>query len=108
MTTITREKVKQQLDRHEGATLVEVLDEDHYQEFHLPGAINVPLSEEFERRIADAVPIKDERVILYCQDVDCPASAQAAERMETMGYSNVYDYEAGKADWKRAGLPIES
>ena len=32
-------------------------------------------------------------------------SPRAAWRLETLGFSNVYDYEAGKADWFAAGLP---
>jgi hypothetical protein len=30
-----------------------------------------------------------------------------AWRLETLGFSGVYDYAAGKADWLAAGLPIE-
>ena len=32
-------------------------------------------------------------------------SPRAAWRLETLGFTNVYDYEAGKADWFAAGLP---
>jgi predicted transcriptional regulator len=34
-------------------------------------------------------------------------SARAAWRLETLGFSNVYRYTAGEADWFAAGLPIE-
>ena len=39
--------------------------------------------------------------------MDCPASPKAGQRMEELGYQNVFDYEAGKQDWQEAGLPIE-
>ncbi len=32
-------------------------------------------------------------------------SPRAAWRLETLGFTNVYDYVAGKADWFAAGLP---
>jgi CBS domain-containing protein len=32
-------------------------------------------------------------------------SARAACRLETLGYGQVYDYQAGKNDWLAAGLP---
>jgi CBS domain-containing protein len=32
---------------------------------------------------------------------------RAAARLETMGFSEVYEYKAGKADWMAAGLPTE-
>ena len=34
-------------------------------------------------------------------------SPRAAARLESLGFTNVYDYEAGKADWFAAGLPRE-
>ena len=34
-------------------------------------------------------------------------SPRAAWRLESLGYSEVYDYVAGKADWLAAGLPFE-
>jgi Mg/Co/Ni transporter MgtE len=34
-------------------------------------------------------------------------SPRAAWRLETLGFSDVYDYVAGKADWLAAGLPTE-
>ncbi len=32
-------------------------------------------------------------------------SPRAAWRLETLGFTNIYDYVAGKADWFAAGLP---
>ena|SRR5437764_11795850 len=32
-------------------------------------------------------------------------SPRAAWRLETLGFDQVYDYAAGKADWGAAGLP---
>jgi CBS domain-containing protein len=34
-------------------------------------------------------------------------SPRAAWRLEALGYAEVYDYVAGKADWMAAGLPTE-
>ena len=34
-------------------------------------------------------------------------SPRAAWRLEALGFSEVYDYEAGKADWGSFGLPLE-
>jgi len=107
MQTITRDKVAE-ARTNKNATLVEVLDESHFKEFHLPGAINVPLNEQFEERIQQAVPDKDDTVIVYCQDAECPASEKAAAKMDGLGYDNVYDYTQGKMDWKQAGMPIDN
>ena len=34
-------------------------------------------------------------------------SPRAAWRLESLGFQQVYDYVAGKADWGAAGLPLE-
>jgi CBS domain-containing protein len=34
-------------------------------------------------------------------------SPRAAWRLEALGYGEVYDYVAGKSDWRAAGLPTE-
>src|SRR5712691_5509469 len=34
-------------------------------------------------------------------------SPRAASRLEALGFQEVYDYAAGKADWAAAGLPRE-
>src|SRR5207244_12577073 len=35
-------------------------------------------------------------------------SPRAAWRLETLGFDQIYDYAAGKADWGAAGLPREA
>ena len=39
---ISREKLKEMMDRGDDFVLVETLDEEHYEFAHLPGAINLP------------------------------------------------------------------
>jgi Mg/Co/Ni transporter MgtE len=34
-------------------------------------------------------------------------SPRAAARLEALGFTQVYDYAAGKADWGSSGLPLE-
>jgi len=107
MQTVTRNEVKQAVE--DAATeVVEVLDQEQFEEFHLPGAINIPFGDDFDKRIQERIPEKQRRIIVYCQDADCPASEKAAKRMDELGYDNVLEYEGGKMDWKQAGLPIEN
>ena len=106
MTTMDRQQLKRMMDE-DAVTVVEVLDEKYFNKFHLPGAINVPLSGDFEGDIQSAVPDKGHPVAVYCLDADCDASPKAAKRMELLGYDRIYDYEAGKMDWKDNGLPVE-
>jgi rhodanese-related sulfurtransferase/CBS domain-containing protein len=85
--------------------IVDVLPAREYGEEHLPGAINLPL-----RRIeAEASQVLDPSrpVIVYCADSAWDLSPRAACRLETLGFTEVYDYRTGKQDWIGAGLPTE-
>lgn len=101
METVTTEKLKDMRQQGDDVAIVDVLSEEAYRGSHLPGAINVPLQGEFESDIQQAVPDKSRPVVLYCADEDCPASAEAAKKMEALGYETVYDYEGGKQAWRQ-------
>lgn len=106
MQTISRKELTEKLQ--DEVALVEVLPPDRYREYHLPAAMNVPLTENFEENIQQAVPDKCQPVVVYCYDEVCSASTRAAKRLDELGYDEVYDYVAGKVDWKYAGLPVEA
>jgi hypothetical protein len=58
-------------------------------------------------RLAAAALDLDKPVIVYCHDHQCDLSARAAWRLETLGFTSVFRYTAGKADWLANGLPVE-
>lgn len=108
MQIIDRETLQHKAQNNPNLVIVEVLGPDKYEEFHLPGAMNVPLGENFEETIQQAIPDKSKEVVVYCSDHDCNASPTAARKMDELGYEHVYDYSGGKKDWKEAGLPLKS
>lgn len=107
MHTIDRETLKQWLDEKRDITLVEVLSPERFEEFHLPGAINVPLDVNFEAHMQEHFPDRFQPIVVYCHDHECSASPKAAETLDRLGYEKIYDYEGGKVDWRAAGFPVE-
>lgn len=103
---IDRETLRQRLESGEPLMLVDALPESVYRKHHLPGAINIP-SEEINDRAAELLPDKGAPIAVYCANAPCKRSQRAAERLDAMGYTDVYDYHEGKADWMAAGLPVE-
>lgn len=109
MQSISRDLLERKLTVPRPVALIDVLPESSFRSFHLPSAINIPLDDErFDEKMREAVPDKNMIVVVYCKDTSCQASPKAARRIEALGYRNVYDYEAGKEDWRRAGNSIES
>jgi rhodanese-related sulfurtransferase len=102
---ITREQLKEKMDRGDDFVLVEALSPRHYESSHLPGAINLPY--EFVDAAEKVLPDKSAEIVVYCMNPGCLASAEEARELEEMGYKRVLHYAAGKQDWIKAGLPVE-
>lgn len=105
---ITTAQLREKIEGKEDFALVEVLGPETFAEFHLPGAVNVPVDDTFEENIVKAVPDKNKLAVVYCRDIECHASAKAARRMQLLGYKNILEYHNGKEGWKAAGLPVET
>lgn len=109
MDTITREELKQMIDKNEDFTLIDVLSENSFLMGHITGSINIPVEDlNFKQTVADKIPIKDKKIVVYCASFECSASPKAARKLVEMGYKNVYDFEGGIKDWQDGGYPIES
>ncbi|HLM10371.1 MAG TPA: molybdopterin-synthase adenylyltransferase MoeB [Thermoleophilaceae bacterium] len=110
-------KVKEQIeeidpkDVHElgrngnGAVIVDVREQNEFDEAHLPGALHVPRSY-LEQRIEGAVSDRSKRVILYCQSGN--RSAFAAQTLkDLLGYEDVASMRGGITLWKDRGYEVE-
>lgn len=106
MDTITTEELQQLKDSGKPFKLVDVLSIEHFQDEHIQGAVNLPL-ENIASEAMNRFDMEDE-IIVYCKDKDCSASPKAAEKLLSLGFQNVKDYEGGLEAWKEAGLPTES
>lgn len=73
----------------------------------IPGAINIP-DAEFDTQIAKLPADKSALLIYYCGGIDCPQSANSAEKARKLGYRNASTYPEGYPEWVKlheAGQP---
>jgi molybdopterin/thiamine biosynthesis adenylyltransferase/rhodanese-related sulfurtransferase len=84
--------------------LLDVREQDEWDEGHLPGAIHIPRGN-LESRIERAAPDHARRIVVYCAAGN--RSAFAAKTLEELGYEDVSSLAGGFTDWKRNGLPVE-
>jgi rhodanese-related sulfurtransferase len=89
----------------EGATIIEVLPREEYEEEHLAGAVSIPLKT-LDRQAVESLD-RSRPVVVYCWDALCDLSPRAAAVLDELGFEDVCDYAVGKVDWTARGLPTE-
>lgn len=93
--------------KHEHANLVlmNVLDTEYFDDCSIPGSVSVPVSQadlHHYQKWIDSLK-KNDIIVVYCANYACTASSGVAKELANMGFTNVYAYEAGIAEWYTAG-----
>ena len=108
MTTIGRSELKNLIENQGDFLLLNVLSSTSFSDKHIPGSINVPISDSnFVTRVTTLAKGLDRKIVVYCGSRECDASHMAADQLEKAGFANVLRYEGGLADWEKSGLPVE-
>ncbi len=86
----------------DGTKLIDVREQNEWDESHLEAALHVPQGELVER-LDEVAPDSSERLLLHCRTDN--RSAKMAEELASLGYDNVGVVEGGIVAWEKAGLP---
>jgi rhodanese-related sulfurtransferase len=97
-------ETQQRMRENKDATLVDVREDNEWNEAHAAGAIHLGKGI-IERDIERTVPDKDAELILYCGGGY--RSALASDVLQKMGYTNVFSMAGGWKAWKESGGEIE-
>jgi rhodanese-related sulfurtransferase len=63
--TISRDELKEKIDRGDSFMLLETLPPTAYEHAHLPGALNMP-SDQVKQLAAKLLPDKQADIVVYC------------------------------------------
>jgi rhodanese-related sulfurtransferase/predicted transcriptional regulator len=85
-------------------TVLDVRPAEEFAAGHLPGAVNIPLSE-LESRLAE-LP-RRRQVVAYCRGPYCVLAFEAVATLRRQGFE-ARRLEQGLPEWRRDGLPVES
>ena len=106
MNTITKEELLEKIKQNETFHLLDVRDTPDYQKEHIVGAVHMLISE-MNRGKWEALFDKQDVIVTYSLDIDCPAKNIAAKKMAELGFRNVFAYQGSWKEWKEAGYPVE-
>ncbi|MCU0782902.1 MAG: rhodanese-like domain-containing protein [Verrucomicrobia bacterium] len=72
----------------EGALVIDVRSPDEFRGEHVPGALNIPLSE-LSEKLPQQVPEKDKVLLLHC--LSGMRSRNGQRQLQRLGYTNVFN-----------------
>jgi sulfur-carrier protein adenylyltransferase/sulfurtransferase len=88
----------------EAPLVLDVREQDEWDEGHIPGAVHVPRGH-LESRIERAAPDPARPIVVYCSVGN--RSAFAAKTLSELGYEEITSLGGGFTDWKRNGFPVQ-
>lgn len=95
------------LIQNEEGILFEITEGESYLRRHLPGAVQLSLSQ-FCNEILDRVSDFDSVIVCYGHNESDWKAKCCAQFASALGYRNVFWYSAGKEGWVKRGLPVET
>lgn len=101
MKTITREELKEKLERGDDFKLFMTLSRRAFEQGHIPGSLHL---ENVAETVATLSP--DDEIVVYCANPSCPASIRAYLQLTQLGCRNVYRYSGGIEGWYDAGYEL--
>ena len=106
--TITMDEFKAAIDQKTAGKIIDVRNENEFEDGYVPGAVNVPRGL-IEFRIwgelgFPAAVDMNQRLTLYCATGG--RCALATRSLMELGFSNVVSVDMKFADWVKAGYPV--
>ena len=95
-TQISQEEAKKIMDSGEEHIILDVREQDEFDEGHIPGAILIPYTE-IDAKAEEMLPDKDALILVYCRSGR--RSKIASESLANLGYTNVKEF-GGIIDWQ--------
>lgn len=101
MSSIDTPDLKSMLERGEEVLLVNTLPSERFEETKLPGAVNIPQDrDDFVEQVEQRAGGKDKKIVVYCANIECDSSHQAATKLDHAGFVDVVEYRGGAKAWQ--------
>ena len=104
--TISTEALKKAIEAQEKLVILDARSGKWDDGRRIPGAKQLTAAADAETIKAVVGADKEARIITYCSNLKCGASAKLAKRLQKEGYKNVIEYPNGIAGWAEAGNSV--
>ncbi|HEY5500842.1 MAG TPA: rhodanese-like domain-containing protein [Candidatus Humimicrobiaceae bacterium] len=101
---ISGDVLKSWIDSEKNLTIIDARDLRDYKKGHIAEAVSL-LNMDVEKRKNEIIKFV-QPVVVYSNDVNCPASGYVAEKIEKLGLREVYNYNPSYKDWLEKGYLV--
>ena len=102
MNLISREELKEKLDRGDQFKLANALGEWAFEAKRIPGSINIS-----NMRDARSMLDPNDDIAIHSSNPSCIAGIKGNQILTSMGYKNVRRYAGGTSDFEDSGYQLE-
>lgn len=102
--SVTAEEVKHAIDTQTGDIFLDVRTIEEYAKGHIAGSIHLPVDMILDN--AETV-LKDKGKTIYVYCLSGSRSAVATERLQKLGYENVFNMTGGLLGWRAKSYPMQ-
>lgn len=103
--TIHTKELKNWIDSGKPIQIVDARPKKYDKGEVIIGAKFLPF-DSTEAKITATLPDKDAVIVVYCASIKCPASSNLAQKLVSMGYTHIYKYPEGIAEWMDKDYPL--
>ena len=101
--TIDVDELKSRLDNDSNLCLIDVREQDEWDEAHIPAAIHIPM-DLLATNIKKYVVDNKQPIYLHCHRGG--RSSNAAQQLSDLGYQEVYSVVGGLKAWSEKNYPV--
>lgn len=101
---ITAEQLVE-MKKDAGVVIIDARGGEYLDGEVIAGAVNLSAKDTDSESLAKIIPSKEAKVVFYCTNTSCQASALSAYKASAAGYADIYKYPGGIEEWKKKGLP---
>jgi rhodanese-related sulfurtransferase len=90
---------------HSKITIIDALSSNSYNKQHIAGALSLPYDEKWgASRIKKILGTKPQQspIVVYCLQPTCGAAIGVIQRLQKLGYQNLFYYKKGLKNWTGA------
>lgn len=82
---------------------------EEYAELHITGAVNLS-PEKLQKPDNPALSgiAKERQIVVYCAEAHCDIALKVAEKLQSLGFTQVAAFLGGFKGWDEAGYPVDT